>query len=232
MTDLTDRHVVVTGGSGALGSAVVDGLLARGATCHVPVFEPTELDRFAHRGNPKVNVRAGVDFTVEASVERFYGALPSLWASIHVAGGFSMAPIAETSLEDYLHLMNMNAVTCFLSCREAVKAIRQSGDGGRIVNVAAKPALIPTGGLAAYSASKAAVVALTHSLSEELADDGIWVNAVAPSIMDTRRNRKAMPQADHEKWPKLEEIAATICHLASPANRVARGAIIPVYGRS
>lgn len=232
MSDFANEHVVVSGGSGALGTAVVRALLERGATCHVPVFAPKELDRFPFRDHPSVKVRAGLDMTVEATVQRYYGELPGLWASIHLAGGFAMRPITETSLDDFLSLMNTNAVTCFLACREAARKIRKGGAGGRIVNVAAKPALVPTGGMAAYAASKAVVASLTQSLAEELAPEGIWVNAIAPSIMDTPKNRADMPGADHSRWPKVEEVAAVVAQLASPGNTVARGAIVPVFGRS
>jgi NAD(P)-dependent dehydrogenase (short-subunit alcohol dehydrogenase family) len=118
-----------------------------------------------------------------------------------------------------------------LCCRAAVRAMT---GGGRIVNVAARPALEwRTGaGMTAYTVSKAGVAALTAALAEEVAKDGILVNAVAPSIMDTPANRKAMPKADHALWPKVEEVAATIAFLASPENRVTRGAIVPVYGKS
>jgi NAD(P)-dependent dehydrogenase (short-subunit alcohol dehydrogenase family) len=125
-------------------------------------------------------------------------------------------------------------VSCFLCCRAAVKAIARTGRGGRIVNVAARPALEwRTGaGMTAYAASKAAVAALTAALAEEVAKNGILVNAVAPSIMDTPANRKAMPKADHSAWPKVDEVAATIAFLASPDNAVTRGGVIPVYGQS
>jgi NAD(P)-dependent dehydrogenase (short-subunit alcohol dehydrogenase family) len=73
---------------------------------------------------------------------------------------------------------------------------------------------------------------MTAALAEEVAKDGILVNAVAPSIMDTPVNRKDMPKADFGKWPKVEEVAQTILFLASPDNRVTRGAIVPVYGKS
>ena len=232
MRDFADRHVVVTGGSGALGSGVVRLLVERGATVHVPVLAPRELDRFAFRDHASVKVRAGLDLTVEAVTARYYAELPSLFASIHLAGGFRAAPIAETSLDDLLHLMNMNVVTCFLACREAVNAIRRSGGEGRIVNVTARPALVPTAGLAAYAASKAAVASLTTTLAEELAGEGIWVNAVAPSIMDTPQNRAAMPSADASRWPSVDAVARTIVHLASTENAVARGGIVPVYGRA
>lgn len=232
MNDFEKRHVVVTGGSGALGTSVVEQLVNRGAHVHVPVHEPKELDRFPFRTHERVNVRAGLDFTVESTVEKYYAELPELFASIHAAGTFRMAPFAQTSLADFLFLMNQNAVTCFLSAREAVKKIREGSGGGRIVNVAARPALVPTGGLVAYGASKAVVAAITRALAEELAPEGIWVNAVAPSVIDTPGNRAAMPDADHALWPKVDEVAATIVHLASPGNAVARGAIVPVYGRT
>jgi NAD(P)-dependent dehydrogenase (short-subunit alcohol dehydrogenase family) len=86
--------------------------------------------------------------------------------------------------------------------------------------------------MTAYAASKAAVAALTLALAEEVAAEGIWVNAVVPSIMDTKANRNAMPNADFAKWPKLDEVAATIAFLASPQNAVTRAALVPVYGRS
>jgi NAD(P)-dependent dehydrogenase (short-subunit alcohol dehydrogenase family) len=108
------------------------------------------------------------------------------------------------------------------------------GTGGRIVNVAARPALEPrTGaGMAAYTIAKSGVAALTMALAEEVAKDGILVNAVAPSTMDTPANRKAMPKANFEKWPKVEDVAATILFLASPDNAVTRGGVVPVYGKS
>ena len=98
--------------------------------------------------------------------------------------------------------------------------------------VSAKPALVPTGGLSAYAMSKAAVAALTTSLAEELKEEGIWVNAVVPSTMDTPANRGAMPGADFSSWPSVGDVAETILFLASPQNRATRGALVPVYGKA
>ena len=86
--------------------------------------------------------------------------------------------------------------------------------------------------MTAYTASKAAVAALTLSLAEALSESSIWVNAIVPSIIDTPANRAAMPDADHSAWPKSDEIAETITFLASPQNSVTRGALVPVYGKS
>lgn len=243
-TDFADLHIVVTGGTGALGSAVVGALLDQGATCHIPWLDKGELDRFPYDGHDNVHLVKETDLTNDESVRSLYhrfaehedlpAGQPDLWASIHIAGGFDMGPITETTSESFQKLMNMNARTCFLCCREAVRRIRAGGQGGRIVNVAARPALSPeTGGqMVAYTASKAAVAAITQSLASEVAAEGILVNAVAPSIMDTAANRKAMPDADHTKWPTTQEVAQTILFLASPANTTTRGGLIPTYGRA
>lgn len=233
--DFSHQHIVISGGTGALGTAVVGQLLALGATCHVPVFNRDEAARFAHKDDAKVHLVEDIDLSNEAQVQNFYASLPSLWASIHIAGGFDMQPLVETSKSAFEKQMTMNATTCFLCCREAVRVMKKTPDaGGRIVNVAARPALEPrTGaGMAAYTASKAAVAALSQALGEELAVDGILVNAVAPSILDTPANRSAMPDADFSVWPTPAQVAATILHLASMDNAVGRSGVIPVYGRS
>jgi NAD(P)-dependent dehydrogenase (short-subunit alcohol dehydrogenase family) len=145
-----------------------------------------------------------------------------------------MSSIADTDKAKLMAQVDTNFVACFLCCRAAVKAIGRSGNGGRIVNVAARPGLEwrSGAGMVAYTASKAAVAAMTTALAEEVAKDGILVNAVAPSIMDTPANRAAMPKADHASWPRVEEVAATILFLASPDNAVTRGSIVPVYGKA
>lgn len=230
--DFRDRHVVVTGGTGALGLAVVGALLSHGAQIHIPYLHTGEAERFPHRNDARVRLTGPIDLASEVEVDRFYADLPALWASIHIAGGFAMGGVAETDRAALMRQLEMNFVSCYLCCRSAVIAMRK-GQGGRIVNVAARPALEPrTGaGMSAYTASKAAVAAMTQALGEELAKDAILVNAVAPSILDTPANRTAMPKAKHELWPKVEEVAASILFLASAENRVTRGAVVPVYGR-
>ncbi len=232
--DYRDQHVVVTGGTGALGSAVVGALVEAGAVCHVPYVVAAEAERFTLRKHAQVKLTEVTNLADEAAVARLYDSVPRLWASIHLVGGFAMAPVAETKRADLMQQIEMNFVTAFLCCRAAVNAIARASGPGRIVNVAARPALEwrAGAGMAAYAASKAAVAALTVALAEEVVKQGILVNAVAPAIMDTPANRKAMPKADHSAWPKVEEVAATILFLASSDNKVTRGAVVPVYGRA
>ncbi len=207
---MNGKHVVVTGGKGALGSAVVELFRAKGAEIHL-------LDV------PQI------DATDEAAVIAFYDALPELWGSVHLIGGFAMSPVRRTTLADFEKQWKLNTVTCFLACREAARKMK---NGGRIVNVAARPVLQPAGGMVAYVAAKAGVAAMTQALGAELVGDGILVNAVVPSIIDTPANRLAMPAADHASWPRPSQIAETIAFLASPENTLTTGALVPVYGRA
>jgi NAD(P)-dependent dehydrogenase (short-subunit alcohol dehydrogenase family) len=234
--DFRERHVVITGGAGALGTALVAALVEAGAVCHVPCMDEAEAQRFRLRGHKQVVLTVTGSLADEKPIAQLYDGAAPLWASIHLAGGFAAAPLGQTSVATLRQQIDMNLTSCFLCCRAAVNAMtgNMAGKGGRIVNVAARAGLEwrSGAGMAAYTASKAAVAALTVALAEEVAKDGILVNAVAPSIMDTPANRKAMPKADYSLWPKVEEVAATILFLAAPENRVTRGAIVPVYGKS
>ena len=209
---MNGQHVVVTGGGGGLGTAVVARLEAEGAIVHV-------LEAHA------------VDAADEAQVTAFYAALPALWASIQLIGGFAMLPVTDTRASDFEKQWRLNTLTCFLCCREAVRAMRR-GAGGRIVNVAARPAVQPVPGMIAYATAKAGVAALTQHLAAEVLGEGILVNAVLPSIIDTPANRAAMPNADHASWPQPAQLAETIAFLASRENSVTSGALVPVYGRA
>src|SRR5579885_3354458 len=222
LMDFSGRPVVVTGGTGALGAAVVDVLIHHGARCIVPFVHLSQAQRFAHHEHENVTLIAVADLSDEVDVAKVYaGATP--WASIHIAGGFAAGSVAETDKAALMAQIDSNLVSCFLCCRAAVNAMRAANKAGRIVNVAARAALEPRlgAGMKAYNVAKSGV-----------AEHGILVNAVAPSIMDTPANRKAMPGRDFDAWPKVEEVAATIAFLASPENKVTRGAVVPVYGKA
>jgi NAD(P)-dependent dehydrogenase (short-subunit alcohol dehydrogenase family) len=228
----SDKQVVITGGTGALGTAVVDALLGQNATCIVPWRRDAEMQSFPFRAHDNVRLVKIGSLADETDVARVYDAADApLWASIQIAGGFAAGNVADTDQHALMAQLEGNLISCFLCCRAAVRAMKGEG---RIVNVAARPALEWRlgAGMSAYTVAKAGVAALTVALAQEVATDGILVNAVAPSTMDTPANRAGMPKADHDAWPKVEEVAATILFLASPDNRVTRGAVVPVYGKA
>ena len=220
-------NVVVTGGTGGLGAAVVEKLLADGHSVHLPMHEPAVPAHLPWRD--RVRAVPNVSLDDEAKVAAFYASVPDLWASIHLVGGFAMAPVTATSAADFETQWRLNTLTCFLTCREAVRGMKR---GGRIVNVAARPAVTPTPGMIAYATAKAGVAALTRALAAEVLSQGILVNAVLPSIIDTPANRASMPTADHDAWPKPAQLAETIAFLASEANALTTGTLVPVYGRA
>jgi NAD(P)-dependent dehydrogenase (short-subunit alcohol dehydrogenase family) len=238
MQSLKDRHVVVTGGTGALGSAVVKAFIEAGATCHIPAIESTPPT--GHLPDSKqIDVTPSIDLSNEASVDGFYARLPPLHAVVNIAGGFAYAPIADSSLKVLQQQLSMNVVSCVLSCRAAVANFRKGGPdgvkrGGHIVNIAARPALNPRQGanMTAYTAAKAAVAAFTVALAEELKNESISVIALCPSTIDTPANRADMPKADHATWVKPEAIAELIVAQCSLSDPVDSGALIPVYGRA
>jgi NAD(P)-dependent dehydrogenase (short-subunit alcohol dehydrogenase family) len=232
MQSLKDRHVVVTGGTGALGAAVVKAFVDAGATCHIPAIESAPpMARLPTRG---VSVAAQIDLADEASIKGFYGKLPPLHAVVNIAGGFAYAPIGDSSAQVLQQQLSMNLVSCALSCREAVANFRKAGRGGHIVNISARPALNPRQGanMTAYTASKAAVAAFTTALAEELKNEDISVIALCPSTLDTPANRKDMPNAKHDTWVKPEAIAELIVAQCSLSETINSGALIPVYGKA
>lgn len=233
--DFSNKHIVITGGTGALGSAVTKQLLNGGAKCSIPCFDESELDDFEHKGHENLYVQVGVDLTDEIATQDFYAKAiertGTLWGSVHIAGGFGMGDIRDLSKDDFMKQINMNLVTCFNACKQAVKHMQK---GGRIINIASRPGVEPRQGkgMIPYTVSKSGVASLTQALAAEVVSDDILVNAVAPSTIDTPANRQSMPDADFDKWPKPTEIANQILYLLSGSNKVTRGGIVPVYGKS
>jgi NAD(P)-dependent dehydrogenase (short-subunit alcohol dehydrogenase family) len=159
--DFSGRQVVVTGGTGALGTAVVADLLAAGATCTVPYVHEVEAQRFPCRGDPNVTLIAVSDLSDETQVVKVYDGLKP-WASIHIAGGFAAGNVTDTDKKALMAQIDSNLASCFLCCRAAAKSML-AGGGGRIVNIAARPALEwrSGAGMTAYTIAKAGVAALT-----------------------------------------------------------------------
>jgi NAD(P)-dependent dehydrogenase (short-subunit alcohol dehydrogenase family) len=227
-----DRVAVVTGGTGALGRWVVKALLEQGLRVHVPWIvraEAEELPSFLGESAGAVSA-AEADITSAADVARYFAAVREqsgrLDVLCNVAGGFASGSLEDTAPERWERLMRLNATSAFLCCRAAVPAIKEAG-GGRIVNVAALPAVDRgASGMSAYAASKAALLNLTYSLARELRPHAITVNAVAPEILDTPGNRRAMPNADRSKWVHPREAARVIAFLASEQASVVTGSVL------
>lgn len=228
--------VLVTGGTGALGRAVVGELLEAGARVVVPWIvegEREELESL-YEGSELAAVEANLleDGGPERAVETAIAQGNRLVALVNLAGGFSMeGRLHEAPPEELERMLDLNLRTAWRACRAAVPAMLTAG-GGAIVCVGARTALQPSRGASAYAISKSAVLALVSALDADYRDDGIRANAIVPSIIDTPANRQAMPEADHASWPKPEELARVVRFLCSEDCECTSGAAIPVYGRT
>lgn len=228
---LQDKTIIVTGGFGALGSAVGRLLLERGA--QVALLDRAEVP--AGLGDaPGLLALGNVDLTCAdsaqaavAEVARHFGRLDGL---VNVAGGFAWETLAGGDLETWDRLYRINLRTALVSSQAVLPLLLES-PAGRIVNVGALAALKAGVGMGAYAASKSAVARLTEALAEELKDRGITVNAVLPSIIDTPANRADMPDADASRWVTPQALAKVIAFLLADDAAPITGACLPVGGR-
>lgn len=224
---MTSRTLVVTGGHGSLGRAVVEAALADGL--NVALIDHA-TDEAAPDGALEIS---GVDLTdaggAEAAMAQVVGRFGGIDALLNIAGGF-VWQTTEDAAPAWDRMFALNLTTALNASRAALPHLKASAEG-RIVNVGANGALKAAAGMGAYGASKSAVHRLTEALAEELKETSVTVNAVLPSILDTPQNRKDMPDADPARWVRPSDLAEVMLFLASPASRAITGALIPVTGR-
>jgi NAD(P)-dependent dehydrogenase (short-subunit alcohol dehydrogenase family) len=225
-----DASVVVSGGTGGLGTAVTAKLLDAGWHVVVPYVNDRELERVER--HPQLELVAADLFDPDAAAAVVGRAGGRLGALVNLVGGFaSGGRVHETPVEDFENQFRLNLRPTYLLCRAALPRMLESG-GGSIVCVSSRAALRPFSGAAGYISSKAAVLAFVDVLAAEYTNDGVRANAILPSVIDTPGNRASQPDADHSRWVKPEQIADVISFLCSDESAAIGGAHIPVYGRA
>lgn len=229
-----ERVVAITGGFGTLGRAVGNAFSADGWKVALLDRAPAP-DASSAEGQDGQWRLGGVDLTdlgsARTALSQVAERLGPLNALINVAGGFRWETLADSDLQTWDLMYQMNVRTAATASRAALDRFANGPEGGRIVNIGAGAALRAGAGMGAYAASKAGVLRLTEALADELKDRGITVNAIVPGIIDTPQNRKDMPDADFSRWVQPADIAAVILFLASRAASAVTGASIPVTGR-
>jgi NAD(P)-dependent dehydrogenase (short-subunit alcohol dehydrogenase family) len=231
---MAGRVLAVTGAFGVLGQAVAKAAAAQGDRVALIDFAPTPPADLAADCGPDGLVLGGVDLTdgdaalaAMSAVEARFGGLDAL---VNVAGGFRWQTLEDGDPQSWPALYRINVETAANASRAALRLLKASASG-RIVNIGANAALKAGAGMGAYAASKAGVHALTQSLAEELKADGICVNAVLPSIIDTPANRADMPGEDPTRWVAPADLAKVILFLASQDAAPVTGALLPVTGK-
>jgi NAD(P)-dependent dehydrogenase (short-subunit alcohol dehydrogenase family) len=217
---IAGRPVLVFGAAGALGAGVAAAVAAAGATA-------TGVDR----AEPDVGRRLegvryeAVDVLDDEAVGALFDAGSAPWAVLNTIGGYvPWRPLAELSRSELTAQLELNLVSAALITKHALRVMKT----GRIVHTASRAGVVTAGTGFAYSVSKAGVLHLVSMAADEARGSGITVNCVVPSIIDTPANRAALPDADHDAWPKIDEVAQTYLYLAQPGSRLVNGAAIPV----
>ena len=224
---MNERVVVVTGGHGVLGRAVVEAALSRG-------LKVALIDHASGEAAPDGALEiAGVDLTdaaaAQSAMTQVVDRFGRIDAVLNIAGGFVWQK-TDDDTPAWDRMFALNLTTALNASRAALPHLKGSADG-RIVNVGSAAALKAGAGMGAYAASKSAVHSLTQALAEELKSTSVTVNAVLPSIIDTPANRADMPDADPATWVAPADLAQVILFLASPDSRAMTGALVPVTGR-
>ena len=219
---------IVTGGTGGLGVAVVEALLARGTRVVVPWIAERELERLPERdGLELIQADLFDEAAVRTVVDRAGDGLR--WLA-NLVGGFAMGqPVATTPIDVFEEQLRLNLRPTYLMTAAAFPRIEAAG-GGAIVCVSSRAALRPFAGAAGYCTSKAAVTTFAAVVAEEGKKAGVRCNAILPSVIDTPANRKSM--GDDAEMVPTAEIASVVAHLLSDASAPTSGAAIPVYGKA
>ena len=225
---MQDKVLIVTGALGALGKVVAEVAQSRGARIagidHAPSQIPATPERI-EIGGVDLSDAAQAATAIDAAAKHF-GRLDAL---INIAGGFAFESVGDGDIKTWQRMYALNVLTALNTARAALPHLAASG-AGRIVNIGAMGALQAGNGMGPYAASKAGVHRLTEALASEWKGK-VTVNAVLPSIIDTKANRADMPKADFSKWVTPQELAEVILFLASDAASGITGALIPVGGR-
>jgi NAD(P)-dependent dehydrogenase (short-subunit alcohol dehydrogenase family) len=223
MSDFTGRTVVVTGASGALGAGLASAFTEAGAA--VVGFDRAAPDERATVDGVRYEA---VDLTDDAHVAALLDGIGTPWAVVNTVGGFApKSLLSELDPEDLEKQLHLNLMTAAVVTKHALRVMKPIGEG-RIVLTSSRAANATSSNGFAYSVSKLAVLHLVRMAAEEVAGTGITVNGVVPSIIDTPANRASMPDADHDRWPKIPDVARSYLFLASPSSRPVNGAALPV----
>lgn len=226
---LKGQVAIVTGANGGLGVHVVKVLLAEGATV-VGIARSIAAGAASDGRYSAVSADLTDPLQARENVARVADQFGKVDILVHVMGGFAGgASVAEMDDATWRKMMDLNLNAAFYVLRAVVPVMRRAGQG-RIIAIGSRQAVEPAANVAAYSASKAALVSLVETVALENRDKNIRANVILPGTMDTPANRAAMPKANFEKWVKPAHVAEVVVMLAGDAGGDITGAAIPVYG--
>jgi NAD(P)-dependent dehydrogenase (short-subunit alcohol dehydrogenase family) len=231
--DYTNKIVLLTGGTGALGRAITAAFIASDAKVVSSYVIDREIEQLKKESKAVVEL-IKTDVTKEEEIEKLVLSVISKYGRIdvlvNVVGGYlGGKSVSELDEKEWDLMMTVNLKSAFLISKHVIPQM-VSSKYGKIMHVSSRTGLKSSGYDSAYAASKSGLIRLVESLSEEVKDSNINVNCIMPSTIDTEANRRAMPTADHSKWVKLQDLANVVLFLCSDEANVITGAAIPTYG--
>jgi NAD(P)-dependent dehydrogenase (short-subunit alcohol dehydrogenase family) len=231
--DFSNKVVLVTGGTGALGTAITKIFIASNAKVISSYLVDKKVEQLELQIKSDVHL-IKADITNEEEVKKLVSSILGNYGQIHilvnVVGGYiGGKSVAELDEKEWDLMMNMNLKSAFLVSKHVIPTMIASKNG-KIVHVSSRTGLKSTGYDSAYAASKAGLIRFVESLSEEVKESNINVNCIMPSIIDTKANRIAMPNADFSRWVKSQDLANVVLFLCSEEAKAITGAAIPTYG--
>lgn len=236
MYDFSNKVVLITGGTGALGKSLTQRFVSSGATTIVTYLNDEKIE--ALKGQNTINAELiKADVTREEQVVKLISTIVERFGHIDIlvnsVGGY-LGGKSVTDLEEHEWdlMMNLNLKSAFLISKHVIPVMKSSGRGGKIVHISSKTGLKSEGHDSAYAASKSGLIRLVESISQETKESGINVNCILPSVIDTEANRRAMPKADFSRWVKTDDLTNVVFFLCSEDAKVITGAAIPTYGLS
>lgn len=238
MAKHSNKIVVVTGGTGALGKVVVEYFLKTNAVVIATHTGNKSANKFIsdkRKQFPKFSAQK-IDVTSEKSIRRFYNSIISRYKRIDIlcnlVGGVSKKKfIEDVTLTEWNKMISLNLQSCFLMTKFAIPSMKRNRFG-RIINIASMPAVSPEAQRGGYGVAKSGVVALTKTVAEEVKEFGnITVNAIAPSIILTEENKKWGTEEEFKKWVTPEQISEMMLHLCSDSGAAINGQVIQMFGK-
>jgi NAD(P)-dependent dehydrogenase (short-subunit alcohol dehydrogenase family) len=226
------RVALIAGGTGALGRAVTVAFLEEGAVAIATYRQQSEFDLLRQAAGPDLSRLEGydIDVTDEPAVRRLIAGVVSkhgrLDVLVNAVGGYAAGrPLWDMDASILAQMLSLNLISGYVLCRAVVPTMLRQNRGA-IINVASMAAVNHAASSAEYAASKSAAVAMIDSMAADLKGSAVRANSILPSIIDTEANRKAMPGADYDRWPKPQEIARMILFLCTDEAKPIHGASI------
>ena len=236
MYDFSNKVVLITGGTGALGKTLTQRFISSGATTVATYLNDEKIEVI--KGQNAINAELiKADVTREEQVIKLISTIVERFGHIDIlvnsVGGYLGGKnVTELEEREWDLMMNLNLKSAFLISKYVIPVMKTSGPGGKIVHISSKTGLKSEGHDSAYAASKSGLIRLVESIAQETKEFGINVNCIMPSVIDTEANRIAMPSSDFSRWVKTDDLTNVVFFLCSPEARAITGSAIPTYGLS